>query len=215
MLADVFGTPRDVLFAVRVVGWAAALPMLKRTRSVTRLVELMTPAKDEPRTAGQERNAIALSRWIYRVPFVHANCLERSLLAYRYLVRDRREHRLYLGIRSDEGTYPGHAWLTVDGIPVHEPDESLAAYVPLVVFDGYGRIVGGSGRPAGMPPRPEDGDESRSQPQEQPDRTPDARDGEPETTAARDGDVGAEVGGGGRDLAGDEPELRPEPGSGG
>jgi hypothetical protein len=158
-LRAVLGSPADLLLFARLLVWAAALPILKRTRSVTRLVALMTPAESQRSSARIERNAITLSRWIYRAPLVPDNCLERSLLAYRYLVRDRREHRLYLGIRAEEGGYPGHAWLTVDGVPVHEPDESLEAYVPLVVFDGYGRVISTSARAARRAARPANGEE--------------------------------------------------------
>ena len=158
-LREVLGSPADLLLLVRLLAWAAALPILKRTRSVTRLVALMTPTASQRANARTERTAITLSRWIYRAPFVPDNCLERSLLAYRYLVRDSREHRLYLGIRADEGSHPGHAWLTVDGVPVHEPDESLEAYVPLVVFDGYGKVISTSARAAGGPSRPANGEE--------------------------------------------------------
>ena len=158
-LHEVLGSPANLFLLARLLAWAAALPILKRTRSVTRLVALMTPAESQRSNARIERNAITLSRWIYRAPFVPDNCLERSLLAYRYLVRDSREHRLYLGIRADEGGYPGHAWLTVDGVPVHEPDESLEGYVPLVVFDGYGKVVSASARAPRRSSRPADGED--------------------------------------------------------
>jgi hypothetical protein len=158
-LREVLGSPAGLLLLVRLLAWAAALPILKRTRSVTRLVALMTPATSQRSNARIERNAITLSRWIYRAPIVPDNCLERSLLAYRYLVRDKREHRLYLGIRADEGGYPGHAWLTVDGVPVHEPDKSLEAYVPLVVFDGNGKVVSTSARAPRRSSRPTNGEE--------------------------------------------------------
>lgn len=158
-LREVLGSPADLLLLARLLAWAAALPILKRRRSVTRLVALMTPTASQRSNARIERNAITLSRWIYRAPLVPDNCLERSLLAYRYLVRDGREHRLYLGIRANEGGYPGHAWLTVDGVPVHEPDESLEAYVPLVVFDGYGKVVSASARAPRRSSRPADGED--------------------------------------------------------
>ena len=158
-LREVLGSPADLLLLVRLLAWAAALPILKRTRSVSRLVALMTPSTSQRSNARIERNAVTLSRWIYRAPLVPDNCLERSLLAYRYLVRDSREHRLYLGIRADEGGYPGHAWLTVDDVPVHEPDESLETYVPLVVFDGYGNVVSTSARTPGRSSRPTNGEE--------------------------------------------------------
>ena len=158
-LREVLGSPADLFLLARLLAWAAALPILKRTRSVSRLVALMTPSESQRSNARIERSAITLSRWIYRAPFVPDNCLERSLLAYRYLVRDRREHRLYLGIRADEGGYPGHAWLTVDGVPVHEPDEALEAYVPLVVFDGYGKVVSASARTPRRSSRPTNSEE--------------------------------------------------------
>jgi hypothetical protein len=47
----------------------------------------------------------------------------------------------------------------VDGVPVHEPDESLAAYVPLVVFDGYGKVVSTSARAPRRSSSPTNGEE--------------------------------------------------------
>ena len=45
-----------------------------------------------------------------------------------------------LGVRGSEAEgVPGHAWLTIDGAPVHDSPETLADLVPIVVFDDEGR----------------------------------------------------------------------------
>ena len=49
-------------------------------------------------------------------------------------------YRLVLGVRRSEAEGAlGHAWLTIDGAPVHDSPETLADLVPIVVFDGEGR----------------------------------------------------------------------------
>lgn len=136
-LRNVVRRPSDAALFVRMLGWAAALPVLKRRMPLSRLVETARPAG---RTDARPETVIALARWVYRVPGLRDNCLEKSLLTYRYLPEADSSYRLVLGVRrSDAGGPPGHAWLTIDGTPVHDTPEALADLVPILVFDGKGR----------------------------------------------------------------------------
>ena len=47
-------------------------------------------------------------------------CLERSLLAYRFLSGAGADPRLLIGIRVGGGSVIGHAWVVVDGEPLFE-----------------------------------------------------------------------------------------------
>ena len=147
---NVFRGPADVVLFARMLGWAAALPVPKRRMPLPKLVETAVP--DERAGPGRRpETVVALSRWVYRIPGLRDNCLEKSLLTYRYLPADSGQYRLVLGVRTSEAEGPpGHAWLTIDGNPVHDTADSLADLVPILAFDSAGRReeIGSAGRPA-------------------------------------------------------------------
>jgi len=156
------------------LGWAAALPLLKRRMALPKLVETAVP---EVRADADRRpeTVIAFSRWVYRIPGFRDNCLEKSLLTYRYLPADGGRYRLVLGVRASETEGPpGHAWLTIDGVPVHDTSESLADLVPILAFDSAGRREApeSGGRTA---PRTGDGDQRGEQPEGEREGSPDPR----------------------------------------
>ena len=156
------------------LGWAAALPLLKRRMALPKLVEIAVP---EVRADADRRpeTVIAFSRWVYRIPGFRDNCLEKSLLTYRYLPADGGRYRLVLGVRASKAEGPpGHAWLTIDGDPVHDTSESLADLVPILAFDSAGRreTPESGGRTA---PRTGDGDQRGEQPEDEREGSPDPR----------------------------------------
>lgn len=170
-LRNVVRSPTDALLFVRMLGWAAALPVLKRRLPLPRLVEAALP-QGRPRTGPEPNTVIALARWVYRIPGFRDNCLEKSLLTYRYLPADAGRYLLVLGVRGSEAEGPpGHAWLTIDGVPVHDSPESLADLVPIVAFDSAGdRLEPDSIGPAAA--RASERDQGRSETHEQRDRPP-------------------------------------------
>jgi hypothetical protein len=156
------------------LGWAAALHLLKRRMALPKLVEIAVP---EVRADADRRpeTVIAFSRWVYRIPGFRDNCLEKSLLTYRYLPADGGRYRLVLGVRASKAEGPpGHAWLTIDGDPVHDTSESLADLVPILAFDSAGRreTPESGGRTA---PRTGDGDQRGEQPEDEREGSPDPR----------------------------------------
>ena len=97
--------------------WAALLPFLKRIMPLPRLVSVMTPAH---RRAPDERRSavvVTLARWAYKTGALRDNCLERSLITYRYLPAGNDDSRLVLGVRKGDDGPPGHAWLTCAASP--------------------------------------------------------------------------------------------------
>jgi hypothetical protein len=171
---NVVRSPADVLLFARMLGWAAALPLLKRRMALPKLVEIAVP---EVRADADRRpeTVIAFSRWVYRIPGFRDNCLEKSLLTYRYLPADGGRYRLVLGVRASKAEGPpGHAWLTIDGVPVHDTSESLADLVPILAFDSAGRreTPESGGRTA---PRTGDGDQRGEQPEDEREGSPDPR----------------------------------------
>jgi hypothetical protein len=138
-LRNVIQRPGDIWLFARMLAWAAALPVAKRRLPLVRLVEAAAPTRN-PRPARSSESAIALARWVYRVPLFRDNCLEKSLLTFHYLPSDGGRYRLVLGYRGvDRDAPPGHAWLTVDGVPVHDTEDALADLTPVVAFDETGR----------------------------------------------------------------------------
>jgi hypothetical protein len=127
------------LLAVRMSSWALALPVLKRIVPLQRLAEVMRDEARGPRDPVAERQIVALSSLLARrPPRFRANCLERSLLAYRFLARANADPRLVVGVRNGEKGILGHAWVTVDGEPIHESAAAVSGFSALVEFDPEG-----------------------------------------------------------------------------
>jgi len=133
--------PRDVLLALRMLGWRLILRPLKRFVPLSRLVPLVCrPRASEPRRPGREARVLSLADRLCRGRLARGTCLERSLLAYRFLTEAGADPKLIIAVRREDDSLQWHAWVTRDGQPVHERAESLKAYIPVVVFDGQGSI---------------------------------------------------------------------------
>jgi hypothetical protein len=134
-------TPADAWLLVRMIVWAATLPLLKRVLPLPRLVRL---AASRPRTgrmeSDQREQLAAFARWIYRhgVFTRDPNCLERSLVAYRFLTRAGAEPRLMVGLAKAREGIVGHAWVIVDGRPLNDSPVVLQGFVPVVEFGADG-----------------------------------------------------------------------------
>ena len=116
------------LLAVRMGSWALVLPILKRVVSLQRLADVMRNDGHGVRNRAYERHVVALSS------LLRGNCLERSLLAYRFLARANAQPRLVVGVRSGENGLLGHAWVTVDGKPIHESPVAVSEFSEIVEF---------------------------------------------------------------------------------
>jgi hypothetical protein len=132
-LRSVVERPADVWLLCRMAAWAIALPLLKRVLRLETLARIMwsgREAKGEPQTD----KVLILSRLLTRRPPRGAErCYERSLLAYRFLSQRGVDPRLVAAVKRTDGSFAGHAWVTVGGSAVGESD-AIAEFVPLVVF---------------------------------------------------------------------------------
>jgi hypothetical protein len=141
LAVSVLASPADAWLALRMVGWRLVLPLLKGRLSLTRLVRLMWRGKRaRPVTAAREARVAEIARVVYRSEHVSrpGNCLERSLVLYRYLSAAGADPHLVVGMRGSEGPVRGHAWVTVRGEPVEEPPQSLEGLTRVVSFHGDG-----------------------------------------------------------------------------
>jgi hypothetical protein len=124
--------PREAFLAGRILGWLCILPVLKRKLPLARLVRLMwLPPRDGARDPTWEQRTIRAVARLSRTS--GGNCLERSLVLYRYLARANADPLLVVGMaRPDE--YLGHVWVTMDGRPLLETAETLDSYTEVVSF---------------------------------------------------------------------------------
>jgi hypothetical protein len=127
----------------RSAAWAIVLPPLKLLFSAPRLARLMWR---DPWSAGRDRaleeEVVAVVERMYaqgRVPRRH-NCLERSLLAYRYLSEINAAPVLVVGLANKRLAH-GHAWVLVDGEPIAEPEHVLAEMTPILSFGPGGAVL--------------------------------------------------------------------------
>jgi hypothetical protein len=141
-LRGLVSTPADAALLARMLAWWVALPLLKRSTPLPRLVRF---AQLDPRGAArepeQEAKVAALAEWLFKMRprTARDNCLERSLVAYRFLGELGARPVLVVGIGGEHDQTIGHVWVTVDGRPVHDEPESLDAYEAVVAFDSDGR----------------------------------------------------------------------------
>jgi hypothetical protein len=131
----------DARLLLRVLGWRIVLPILKRVIPVRTLAGWMsagqrhTPAGSlEPRRARLEalRQMLTCGGRIV----MSGNCLERSLVLYRFLAEVGAEPQLVMGVNAAGGTVGGHAWIELDGEPLEEAPASR--FAPVVAFGANG-----------------------------------------------------------------------------
>ena len=134
-------SPSDALLVTRLLGWRLALAVLKRTVPIATLVRLMakptgTPVRDTSRI-------VELVDWIYaprrnRDP---GNCLDRSLVLYRFLSGTEPETRLVLGIRPGSSALEGHAWVLAGDRAIGQTPVDGGSFATFATFAADGRRV--------------------------------------------------------------------------
>lgn len=116
---------RAAALRLKIILFLLALPILLRLCSVRSTVSVLTPHRPctQRSPVEVERVVAAVDRLYLRRPLRHYGpCLRRSLTLYAFL------QRRGLPVQVALGAYPGpdglvaHAWLTLDGRPVYEPN---------------------------------------------------------------------------------------------
>lgn len=144
-LATVRGHVRslsDALFVARLLAWRVTLAALKRTIPLARLTRLM--ANPSGRPMSDTRRVVEMVDWVYgpRRSADLGNCLDRSLVLYRFLSRSEPETRLVIGMRRGPSGVEGHAWVTAGDLALGTVTGPDGDFVPLAAFDSDGcRVV--------------------------------------------------------------------------
>jgi hypothetical protein len=136
--------PADSWLAARIFGWAAFVRLAKYAMPLRTLVKIVSPAPGPgSRDPRRERKIARFADWASRIvrPMTQGNCLERSLVAYRYLVRAHADPRLVIGFRRGDRGILGHAWVLVDGRPLSDSPAAVAEYQVAMSFDAGGRVL--------------------------------------------------------------------------
>jgi hypothetical protein len=123
----------------RMVAWRLALPLLKRILSLPRLVRLAASRARPGASPFSPAQVVSASHRLFptRTP-TSGDCLERSLLTYRFLLDTGAAPQLNFGVARTPVGLAGHAWVILAGAPVDESPESLARYSELVSFTASG-----------------------------------------------------------------------------
>ncbi len=145
-------TAADGWLLVRMCGWAFALRVLKHVVPLPTLARLAMPtAGAQARHAPAREKVVTLARWSARAVRWSGTgpCLERALVTQRYLASAGYAPVLVIGVAPGEaaaGVSSGHAWVTLDGVPVEPADDALERFVPIASFAHDGTIVDDAGR---------------------------------------------------------------------
>jgi Transglutaminase-like superfamily len=141
-VATELARPADGLLATRIFAWTAFVRLAKYAMPLRTLVKIVSPrSRPGPRDRRRERQIALFADWASRIvpPATTGNCLERSLVAYRYLVRAHADPRLVIGFRRGDTGVLGHAWILVDGQPLSDSPASVAEYEVAMSFAADGR----------------------------------------------------------------------------
>lgn len=161
VIASCIRSPSDVWLAARMTGWRLALPLLKWRLPLPRLARLMwTRSSGAERDRDREGQIVTLAEALCgpHGDSVLDNCLERSLVSYRFLSQAGADAELAFGVARDrDDPVRGHAWVRLDGEPVHDTPLALERFQELGAF-GEGGVLSQtpapSGAPAASPPLP-------------------------------------------------------------
>lgn len=136
--------PADVWLLSRMIGWALALTVLKRVVQLQSLVRLVhRPSDGHPRRMAQEDQVMTFAQWASGVSrwTKRGRCLERGLVAYRYLTRINAQPSLVVGFAHDGAQTSGHVWVVLDGRIAGEAVAAVDAFAPMVMFGPDGSTL--------------------------------------------------------------------------
>jgi hypothetical protein len=134
------------ILACRLWFWAMVVRPLKHIVPLRTLVHLLHRSPGRLADATKVRREVeSFLRQSGPLPRAPANCLERSLGAYRLLCRAGASPALVVGMRRGSRTgVDGHVWVVVDGRPLAEDETFLAAFGRVLAFDASGRQMSGA-----------------------------------------------------------------------
>lgn len=132
----------DPSLCLRLVGWRLVLPALKFIVPLPRLVRLMWARPSAVSLTAHEQeetqsDVLEVVRSGGRL-LISRNCLERSLVLYRYLSSSGAEPHLVVGVNKERGVVVGHTWVELNGDPID--DLNCKNFNRVAEFGASGRL---------------------------------------------------------------------------
>ena len=131
-LSRCFGDDAGLL--IRAMTWRLLLPLLKRLVPLRVLVRFA--AADHRRTGRTAMPSVVRLMDEGGRLVLSKNCLERSLVLYRFLSEAGAGPSLIMGVSPTDCRVAGHTWVELDGEPVR--DASARQFTPIIVFGPTG-----------------------------------------------------------------------------
>lgn len=136
---------RDWRLLLRAFLWRLALPLLKNVVPLPTLVRLLSASPVAGAAGTHERRGSRLEAVGQLLTeggriVVSSNCLERSLMLYRFLSEVGAGPQLVMGVSKGTTGVAGHAWIEIDGQAL--ADATTDSFAPVLIFG-----AGGRGRP--------------------------------------------------------------------
>ena len=122
------------LFA-RAIAWRMVLPVLKYAVPLRMLARWMAVKPASGYSAELREARLRSVRQLLTQGgrlVISGNCLERSLVLYRFLGEVGASPTLVMGVNKDDAKVGGHAWVELDGEPL--ADATAAQFVPVLTF---------------------------------------------------------------------------------
>jgi hypothetical protein len=118
----------DALLPVRVLLFAALVPLLLRVRKLPDLPAWVEPRGKALPTPAEPEAVGALVRRIDSLlvagrPVVRTGCMIRGLTLYRFLRRAGADVSLRFGVGKIRGEFAAHCWIVYRGEPLEEPHD--------------------------------------------------------------------------------------------
>jgi len=138
--ASTIGSAADAILFLRMVGWALALRSLKVVMPIRSLVRLMASPSSARLTGRTRDRVVELADLAHRAAGMglRENCLERSLIIFRYLGGTESSPHLVVGAKAGQGRVEGHVWVTVGEETVYHEAGHTDEYVPVTSFAADG-----------------------------------------------------------------------------
>jgi hypothetical protein len=133
------GRIRSAWALARLLPAYASFALMKHVVPLETLARRAWREPDDRRDRAAEAHATSrVVRLAHLLRAADRDCLHRSLLLYRELSGAGADPALVLGFRREGAALRGHAWIVVDGRPIAESAESLAAFAPAMTFGAHG-----------------------------------------------------------------------------
>ena len=125
----------DTRLFARAIAWRMALPVLKYAVPLRTLARWMAAQPTSACSAEAREARLASVRRLLTQGgrlVISGNCLERSLVLYRFLGEVGASPTLVMGLNRDDAKVGGHAWVELDGEPLAQ--ETVGQFVPVLTF---------------------------------------------------------------------------------